>query len=1108
MQRQSPRVIARLILCLLGTVSCGDDVSVVAPPAAPKVRSISVSPTTAALRLNETLVMVATVDADSGGNRGVVWSSADPRRVTVTANGIVTAVGEGTAVITASSMARPELVARAAISVLPGAQVRSVSVVPAMLTLRLGSSTPLVAQVAADSGADRAVTWSSVDPSRVSVSASGVVTGLAEGTAVVSATSRARPDIVGSSTVTIIAAAGVKSVAVTPQILEITIGQAQPLAVTVQADDGISRAVTFATSAPAVATVSALGVVTGVTPGTATVTVAATADPRVSASVVVTVKPPAPPQVSIQSVLQGTTGLPVNLASASGQLDVVINAERGQDPLAQVDLVVSQGGRDSVVASQTFSNVTSGRVIAQEAHDAPPSRAAPSSITLSFRSDGFDPATGKVGFTNGITLLRAVARSVSSGTAAPPTASNSVAIRLRNTDGFYVSMRGASSTGIAAAADAAGLTWIQAGAGLVVTSTPVTYSGSTVSVRTIVFPGSAVAGTLLSAKPGIAVDTLLLPDYTSPASGALYVTGELPAMTGIDQNGNPLTLVGTPGTSGAGILNGFTSTPVAGVPLRGVRIDNAAPPTGAVFTLSTATNNSNNWVNGAYAFATGLTGLVGDAGVGLFGSNSAATASSAQAKFRVTGGALSDTSIVATGAELAAVNSNLTYSAAARYTDRLGNARFVPLSPSGTVHPLSTFGVDLQAPTARYATTSALGQALISSSGTSITTSLLSGGGTLAFGVEANDDRSGFGSAPVYVALTRFAQPNPPGAFTGTTTCVVGTVTSGACTPTGAAFAGSPLADGFRQLTTPLDNGTGVEGYYTYIATVRDQAGNESTMIRNSTLYDVGSGASAPQVGTIGIPAVLRGNQPGAFVPLAVDNVELISGSLYIAYPNLLNLPGSTTAALDFSGLTGTFSVGTLFDKQLTSPVSGGVGFTVPLFIRAVEITDAAHAPLPYAGQPVKPNGVNVVLRDGPNVAGQAATMPTNVAILAGQVESPTSATPGFAALTGLKQLLRWRKYLGGGSAFEAVGPSGQTESPFSRVLYLKEFIGGGVAPNANLWRVVDTQTVPVGSDNGIERVWRYNLVLSGAGNYVALGVSAEGDAIASQVVACSTSGC
>ncbi len=1101
MQRQSPRVIARLILCLLGTVSCGDNVSVVAPPAAPKVRSISVSPTTAALRLNETLVMVATVDADSGGNRGVVWSSADPRRVTVSANGIVTAVGEGTAVITASSMARPELVARAAISVLPGPQVRTVSVVPSMLTLRLGSSTPLVAQVAADSGADRAVTWSSVDPSRVSVSATGVVTGLAEGTAVVSATSRARPDIVGSTTVTIIAAAGVKSVAVTPQILEITIGQAQPLAVTVQADDGISRAVTFATSAPAVATVSALGVVTGVTPGTATVTVAATSDPRVSASVVVTVKPPAPPQVSIQSVLQGTTGLPVNLASASGQLDVVINAERGQNPLAQVDLVVSQGGRDSVVASQTFSNVTSGRPIGVQVDDVALSRVAPSSITLSFRSDGFDPATGKVGFTNGIALLRAVARSVSSGTAAPPTASNSVAIRLRNTDGFYVSMRGASSTGIAAAADAAGLTWIQAGAGLVVTSTPVTYSGSTVSVRTIVFPGSAAAGTLLSAKPGIAVDTLLLPDYTSPASGALYVTGELPAMTGIDQNGNPLTLVGTPGTSGAGILNGFTSTPVAGVPLRGVRIDNAAPPTGAVFTLSTASSNSNNWLNGAYAFATGLTGLVGDAGVGLVGSNSAPTATTAQATFRVTGGALTDTTLAVTGSNLAAVNSNLTYSATARYSDRLGNARTVPLSASGSVHPLSTFGVDLLAPTARYATTSALGQALISSSGTSINTSLSSGGATLSFGIEANDDRSGFGSAPVYITLTRFSQPNPPGTFTGTTSCIVGTVASGVCTASGAPFAGMPLVDGFRQLTTPLDNGTGVEGYYTYFAKVRDQAGNESSAIHNSTLYDVGSAASAPQLGTIGIPAILRGNQPAAFVPLATDNVELISGSLYIAYPNLLNLAGATTSALDVSGLTGTFSVGVLFDNQLSSPVAGGMGFIVAQFIRAMEITDATNAPLPYVGQPVKPSGVNAVFRDGPNVLGQAATLPSNLVLHPALVESPTSSTPGFAALTGLKQLLKWRKYIGGGSAFEAVGPSGQTESPFARVMLLKEIIGGGVAPNANVWRVVDTQTVPIGSDNGIERVWRYNVVISGSGNYVAVGVSADGDAIASQIV-------
>jgi hypothetical protein len=42
---------------------------------------------------------------------------------------------------------------------------------------------------------------------------------------------------------------------------------------------------------------------------------------------------------------------------------------------------------------------------------------------------------------------------------------------------------------------------------------------------------------------------------------------------------------------------------------------------------------------------------------------------------------------------------------------------------------------------------------------------------------------------------------------------------------------------------------------------------------------------------------------------------------------------------------------------------------------------------------------------------------------------------------------------------------------------------------------------VPSGFDNGLERIWQYSFGNQPSGSYVAIGVTAQGDAIASQIV-------
>jgi hypothetical protein len=137
-------------------------------------------------------------------------------------------------------------------------------------------------------------------------------------------------------------------------------------------------------------------------------------------------------------------------------------------------------------------------------------------------------------------------------------------------------------------------------------------------------------------------------------------------------------------------------------------------------------------------------------------------------------------------------------------------------------------------------------------------------------------------------------------------------------------------------------------------------------------------------------------------------------------------------------------------------------------------------------------------VRDIPNLT--PASLATNAAILPGMVET-ASGTPGFINLTGAQALLKWRRFAGGTSPLrmEAVGPSGQIDSPFVRVILAR--LTSGVAPNAQVWRVLSETTTPTIQDNGLERVWRYDLGGQGSGSYIAIGVTANGDAICSQII-------
>ena len=132
------------------------------------------------------------------------------------------------------------------------------------------------------------VTWSSSNSSIAAVSSNGLVTGVAQGSAVITATAKDENnnDITDSVTVTVSPIA-VTGVSLDSNSAVIKAGKTFTLVATISPTNATNKSVTWTSSDTSVATVSA-GVVTGVSAGTATITVK-TVDGNKTATCTVTV---------------------------------------------------------------------------------------------------------------------------------------------------------------------------------------------------------------------------------------------------------------------------------------------------------------------------------------------------------------------------------------------------------------------------------------------------------------------------------------------------------------------------------------------------------------------------------------------------------------------------------------------------------------------------------------------------------------------------------------------------------------------------------------------------------------------------------------------------
>ena len=240
------------------------------------VASVAVTPATATVLAGRTTTLGAAARAADGTaitRPGFTWTSSADGVARVDANGVVTGVAPGTAVVTATTDGRS---GQATITV-QAVPVAAVVVAPATATVAAGSTVTLAATTRDDQGAalaGRAVTWTTSAPSVATVDAAGVVRGVAAGTATITATSEGRS---GTAAVTVTApVVPVAAVAVTAALDTVEAFAPVTLQATLRDRDGAvltGRAVRWSVSDAAVARIdSVTGALTGLDRGTVTVT--------------------------------------------------------------------------------------------------------------------------------------------------------------------------------------------------------------------------------------------------------------------------------------------------------------------------------------------------------------------------------------------------------------------------------------------------------------------------------------------------------------------------------------------------------------------------------------------------------------------------------------------------------------------------------------------------------------------------------------------------------------------------------------------------------------------------------------------------------------------
>lgn len=235
---------------------------------------VTVTPESVVMNKGETKQLSAVVAPSSATNKSVTWTSDNPDVASVNSSGLVTAVSDGTAVITAKTSSGGYT---DTCKVTVKTPVSGISISSSSIELNKGETQQLTATVTPPDATNKKVVWSSTDDEVAAVSQDGTVTAAGGGTAVVTATTE---DGSYSAKCSVVVSVPVTGIQFNDTSSSVGIGNETRLGYTITPPDATNKTVTWQSSDTAIAWIDeTTGVITPISPGGAEIT-ATTEDGR------------------------------------------------------------------------------------------------------------------------------------------------------------------------------------------------------------------------------------------------------------------------------------------------------------------------------------------------------------------------------------------------------------------------------------------------------------------------------------------------------------------------------------------------------------------------------------------------------------------------------------------------------------------------------------------------------------------------------------------------------------------------------------------------------------------------------------------------------------
>ena len=253
-----------------------------------------------------TAVIKATIQPeDATGDKEITWTSSDEQVVTVK-DGNVTAVSDGTAIITATTSNGKTKTCNVTVTSTEIKDLIAAEEITLDKTegeLEEGQTLQLTATITPEEATIKECNWSSSDETIATVNANGLVTAKKAGTATITVTTKDGSELSKKCEITVtpakIAVTGITLDKISTQVQE---GKLVQLVATVTPDNATVKDCEWTSSDETVATVDVNGLVTAKQAGTAVITVTSKDNSEISAECTITVTSAAPEKVEVTGI--------------------------------------------------------------------------------------------------------------------------------------------------------------------------------------------------------------------------------------------------------------------------------------------------------------------------------------------------------------------------------------------------------------------------------------------------------------------------------------------------------------------------------------------------------------------------------------------------------------------------------------------------------------------------------------------------------------------------------------------------------------------------------------------------------------------------------------